>query len=59
MQFSNEEVESIFEWITMHKPTIQKNKLISRIRDLYGYKKPSNQIINDLLQLEEEEIDLK
>ena len=59
MQFTSDEIESMFSWLTTHRPTIQKNQLISRIRELYGYKKPSNQIINDLMQLEEEEIDVK
>ena len=52
-------MEPIFNMLSGNKKSIDKNKLIAKIREQYGYKKPSNQLINDLIQLEEEVIDFK
>ena len=59
MSIRDGDMAAVFNMLTGNKKSIDKNKLIAKIRELYGYKKPSNQLINDLIQLEEDDIDLK
>jgi hypothetical protein len=59
MSLRDGDMAAVFSMLSGNKKSIDKNKLIAKIRELYGYKKPSNQLINDLIQLEEDEIDFK
>jgi hypothetical protein len=59
MSITDGDMAAVFSMLTGNKNSIDKNKLIAKIRELYGYKKPSNQLINDLIQLEEDTINIK